>query len=119
MNLKNLRKDQLINKIQQIQKDNNNNKSLFSIIFNKLVNYKNWLLKLAIVSFLINLAKKYSLFRKIFRIISSLLLFIFGLSIYDFYDENLFYNILEFIRCSWIYEYFSALLTSKWMISKN
>jgi hypothetical protein len=43
MDLKNIKKDQLINKIQELQteSDKNKNKSLFLIIIDYLINYKN------------------------------------------------------------------------------
>jgi hypothetical protein len=43
MNLKNIKKDQLINKIQELQteSDKNKNKSLFLIMIDYLINYKN------------------------------------------------------------------------------
>lgn len=115
MNLKNIKKDQLINKIQELQteSDKNKNKSLFLIMIDYLINYKNWLLKLTLISYTILFIRKYSLFKKFWSIISMAFTFVFGISLYDIYGWNLFNEILNFIRQSWLYEYFSTLLTSK------
>ena len=115
MDLKNIKKDQLINKIQELQteSDKNKNKSLFLIIIDYLINYKNWLLKLTLISYMILFIRKYSLFKKFWSIISMAFTFVFGISLYDIYGWNLFNEILNFIRQSWLYEWFSTLLTSK------
>lgn len=113
MNLNKLNKDQLINKVQELKTETeiNKNKSLFSILIEYIINYKNWLFKLTVISFFFKIIRKYSLFSKLFRIISSFFMFIFGISLYDIYGLDLFSNILESIRSSWVYDWFSTLLS--------
>jgi uncharacterized membrane protein (DUF373 family) len=64
-----------------------------------------------VISFFFKIIRKYSLFSKLFRIISSFFMFIFGISLYDIYGLDLFSNILESIRSSWVYDWFSTLLS--------
>lgn len=122
MNIKKLKKEQLINKINQLEKDQlinkidllqrDSQKSVLSRIIDIIIKYKTYIFNFWITTLIIRLFKTYSIFRKIISIISSILLGILGISISDIYGLNL-SQILEFIRSSWIYQWFYVLITSE------
>jgi hypothetical protein len=85
-------KAELISKIKDSKKESKPNlvsnninqiKSYFSQIWDLMLTFKNILLKLTLISLLVNLSKKYKIFRKIWSVINSIVMSIFGLSIID------------------------------------
>jgi hypothetical protein len=68
MNLNKLTKAELINKFKKIESridSKNNNQSIFNRIIDLITSFKNILIKLTFISFILKILRKYSLFRKI------------------------------------------------------
>jgi hypothetical protein len=102
MNLNKYTKAELISKFKKLDAKNINSnlnknfilsqiKSYFSQIWELILALKNILVKLTLVSLLIQLFKKYKIIRKIWSILNTIVLAIFGLSLL----EN---SLMEFIQ---------------------
>lgn len=97
MNFNKLTKDQLIEKIKLIesQKSAITKKSLFRKFIEILVSYRNFVFRLTFVALTIKIFRKYSILSKIWRIINSIILSIFGISMWDIYGTDIFYNFFK------------------------
>lgn len=91
MNFNKFTKDQLINKLKRLENKNESNqntiipqiKSYFSQIWELILTFKTILMKLTLISLLINIFKKYKLFRRLWIIFNSIIMSIFGLNVID------------------------------------
>ena len=86
MNLKKYTKAELISKLNSIKQPNNNKESIFTNFMTLIMLLKSLLLKITLIAFIIKIFRKYSIFRKIFAIINTILFSIFGFSLIDFYE---------------------------------
>lgn len=103
MNLKKYTKAELISKINQYkidrleQKVNSNQvnfKNYLSQIWDLLINFKNILVKLTLISFFIQIFKKYRIIRRLWIIINSTIVSIFGISLIDNFGFDFLTNFL-------------------------
>ena len=86
MNLNKFTKAELISKFKKLDnKNNNNQQTLTQTILNTLTLFKNMLYKFTILTLLIKTFKKYSIFRRLWLILNTIVMSIFGISILDFY----------------------------------
>lgn len=124
-NLQKYTKAELISKLKTNQ--NNNQKSFlegiklyFYQIIELMLTFKNLLLKLTLISLIIGTFKKYRFFRKIWLLINTIVMGIFGLSLFDnslitffsnFISEIKFisYNIADYLSNTNFYSYLSKL----------
>jgi len=83
-NLKNFTKAELINKLNTLKTDNSNNNSTNFMTF--LLVFKSFILKITLIALIIKIFKKYSIIRKLFTIINTILFSIFGISMIDIYE---------------------------------
>ena len=86
MNLKKFTKAELISKLNNIKQTNNNKDSIFNNLMTILLLIKSFILKITLIAFIIKIFRKYSIFRKIFAVINTILFSIFGISVIDFYE---------------------------------
>jgi hypothetical protein len=122
MNLNKYTKAELISKIKKVdsRKDSTNIKMFQQNILNTITNYfsqiwelfltfKNILLKLTLISLIIKIIKKYSMFRKLWWFINSIGLSIYGLFLLDNFAFDFITNFFKEIRIisSNIIDYFS------------
>jgi hypothetical protein len=115
MNLKKYTKADLISKVENLQNKMNskstrtNSKFLinqikiyFSQTWDLILTFKNLLFKLTLISLIIQTFKRFTLFRKLWLIINSIIMAIFGISLYDNGLFNFFSNfITEFRFITW------------------
>lgn len=100
MNLKKYTKAELISKIEGLKSNKNeNNPTNFTNLMNLLLFFKSFILKFTLIAVIIKIFKKYSIFRRIWTIISTILFSIFGISLVDIYEietmSNFFKKILD------------------------
>jgi hypothetical protein len=137
MNLNKYTKAELISKFKKLDVKNENInsnlnknsilsqiKSYFSQIWELILTFKNILVKLTLVSLLIQVFKKYKMFRKIWTVLNSIVLAIFGLSLLenslmDFF-KGIFteigfitVNILDYITNTNFFQYLSKIFYNK------
>lgn len=122
MNFNKLTKQQLIQQIESIKtenKNNNNKKSLIQRFLEFWIFYKNLFFKITIVALIIKIFRKYSILKKIWRILNTLVMSIFGISMFDIYGFDIFYNLFKEINFifSNIIDYLSN--THFYLILKN
>ena len=110
MNLNKFTKAELISKLK---KKNSINKGFIKIMLSYIILFKSFLLKITLIALLLKIFRKYSLLRKIWTIISSIVMSIFGISLYDIYGSDFFVNILNIIRSTYVYSWFSGLFSIK------
>jgi hypothetical protein len=109
-------KAELISKIKALDiKKSNSNQSIFSKIFNYILLFKNLILKITLITFLITWIKRYSLIRKIWQIISTIASTLLGISFIDIYG----FDIISWIRETQIYKWFSELIITPKVIGKS
>jgi hypothetical protein len=108
MNLNKLTKAELMLKLKKIQEKSNNNNLLAKLLlFNSLIN------KITLIALLIKTFRKYSMLRKVFMFLNMIIVSIFGISLMDIYGLTFLASIIETIRSTYIYSWFSGLLSSK------
>jgi hypothetical protein len=99
-NIKKYTKAELITKLNSI-KTNNNKESIFNNIMTTLLLIKSFLLKITLIALIIKIFKIYSIFRKIFTILNTILFSIFGFTMIDIYQieflSKFFKNIIDII----------------------
>jgi hypothetical protein len=95
-NLQNLTKAELISRINGIKSNKNDNHStFFSNLMNFLLLLKNILLKITLIALIIKIFKKYSIFRRIFTLINTILFAIFGISMVNIYEIEFLSNLIN------------------------
>lgn len=128
MNLNKYNKAELISKVRNLQNKNQKSfsegiKNYFTQILNLIITFKDLLLKLTLVSLIIGIFKKYKFFRKIWLIINTIIMGIFGLSLFDnslitffsnFINEIKFisYNVVDYLTNTNFYNYLSKFFKS-------
>jgi len=127
MNLNKYTKAELISKFKRLENKNsknNYNQTFSQWIINNLVLIKNLLFKLTIISLLIKTFRKYSIFRRIWVILNTIVMSIFGISILDFYGISFlvsFYteltsivgNVINYLTNTHFYETLAGLFSNK------
>jgi hypothetical protein len=77
-------KAELISKLNGLK--SNNNPTFFSNFMTFLLAFKSFILKITLIALIIKIFKKYSIIRKLFTIINTILFSIFGISMIDIYE---------------------------------
>lgn len=99
MNLNKFTKAELISKFKKLESknsnSNNNNQSILKNIIEKILLFKNILLKLTLISLLIRIFRKYSIIRKIWVLINTIAMSIFGISLIDIYATEFLSNLIN------------------------
>lgn len=97
MNYNKLTKQQIIQQIESIKTENKNNnkKSLIQRLLEFWIFYKKLIFKLTIVATVVKIIRKYSIFSKIWRILNTIVMSIFGISMFDIYGFDIFYNLFK------------------------
>ena len=120
MNLNKFTKAELISKIKGF-KNNPENQSKF---FTYLLIIKSFIVKFTLLAFIIKFFKKYRLLRRIYLIINTIVMSIFGISMLDFYGlsfisaflteiSSITGNIINYLSNTRFYSYLAGLLTTK------
>jgi len=125
-NLNKYTKAELISKFKRLENKNSNqsNQTLAQGFFSNILLFKNMLIKITLITFLIKTFRKYSIFRRIWVILNTIVMTIFGISILDFYGVTFlisFYteitsivgNIINYLTHTQFYNVLSGLFTSK------
>lgn len=121
MNLKKYTKAELISKINGLNSkqldllnsnstNSSNNTTFFQVILKTILYFKSLILKIAFIAFIIKLVKKYSILRRLWTIANYSLMSIFGISFVDIYGTEYLNSILNYIRDTQFYTWFSSLL---------
>jgi hypothetical protein len=101
MNLNKFTKAELISKFKKLDdknQSNQNNQSIFSKIINLIITFKSILLKLTFISLLIRIFFKYSIFRRIWSILNTIVMSIFGISLLDNFGIEFISNFFNEIK---------------------
>jgi hypothetical protein len=105
MNYNKFTKAELISKINSIKKLEVKNNTIFNKIkyyfikiWGFIIKFKNILLKLSLISVIINFIKKYKWFRKIWTMSQTIIMSIFGLSVLDNFGFEFISNLIMEIR---------------------
>jgi hypothetical protein len=120
MNLNKFTKAELISKIKNIKNNPENQSKLFTY----LLIIKSFIVKFTLLAFIIKFFKKYSLIRRIYLIINTIVMSIFGISMLDFYGlsfisvflaeiSSITGNIINYLSNTKFYSYLAGLLTTK------
>jgi hypothetical protein len=126
MNLNKFTKADLISKLKKLEskidssKNQINIKSYFNQLWELLVTFKSLLLKLTLISLIINLYNRYSILSKLWRVLTSIVMFIFGLNLIDNFGFDFFsnfikelkyitHNIIYYITQTQFYQYITEL----------
>lgn len=121
MNYNKLTKAELICKINNIKKSTNKSDSIKGIkgyllqIWELIITFKNILIKLTLISFFIQIFKKYKIFRTIWTIINTLVMTIFGISLIENSGIEIlqhYFNEIKLIVSNF-YSYVESLFSSK------
>lgn len=138
MNLNKYSKAELISKFKKLESKNENNinsiinqtKSYFDQIINLILTLKSILIKLTFITLFIKIIKKYSIFRRLWSILNTIVMSIFGLSLLDnfgfdfiinFFTEIklVFTNTIDYLSNTNFYNYLSKLFSKKEEIIYN
>jgi hypothetical protein len=128
MNLNKFTKAELIKKVKSLNSENQdskiNNQSFYIKLVEMIVLIKSILIKLTLISLLIKIFKKYSLIRRLWAIINTIIVSIFGISLIDNFSiigfiTNLFTEItdvigkgVEYLSNTTFYNYLANLFGS-------
>ena len=113
-NLNKFTKAELISKFKGLE-NKNSNPSIFTKIFSYILLFKNLILKITLITFLIKWIKNYSIIRKIWHVISTIASTLLGISFIDIYG----FDLIAWIRESQIYQWFSELIVTPKVIEKK
>jgi hypothetical protein len=100
MNLNKFSKAELISKLNGLKSNKNDSEpSFLQKTLEYLFLFKTFLLKITLLTIIIKVFKKYSIFRRIWAIFNTILFTIFGISLIDFYEieaiSKVFHNIID------------------------
>ena len=115
MNLNKYTKAELISKFKKLELKKGptinqvNIKSYFKQLWELLLTFKTLVLKLTLISLILNLYKRYSIFSKLWRILTSVVMFIFGLNIIDKELKYISNNIVYYITQTKFYQYLTDI----------
>lgn len=102
MNLNKYTKAELISKLhkesKKIQDSKINIKSYFNQLWELILTFKSLLLKLTLISLIIKIFKRFSILSKVWRILSSIVMTIFGLNLIDNFAIDFFSNFFKEIK---------------------
>jgi hypothetical protein len=102
-------KAELISKFKRLEKKSSNSTQITQGIISKFLLFKRSLiLKRTLIALLIKWFKKYSLIRKLWMIVNTTIMSLFGISLIDVYG----FDILSYFRDNSIYAWFSGLLST-------
>lgn len=113
-NLNKFTKAELISKFKGLE-NKNSNPSIFTKIFSYILLFKNLILKITLITFIIKWIKNYSIIRKIWHVISTIASTLLGISFIDIYG----FDLIAWIRESQIYQWFSELIVTPKVIEKK
>ena len=128
MNLNKFTKAELINKFKKLENENSNKTYLIKTYLIKFLNYillfKNFLLKITLITLIIKIFKKYSLIRRLWTIINTIIVSIFGISLIDnfgfkfvsdFLTEIRFitYSVINYLSNTQFYSFIAGLFSAK------
>lgn len=137
MNLNKFTKAELISRFKKLESKNNNkineggnNQTMFSKLIELILTFKNILIKLTLISFIIKIFKKYSLFRRLWNILNTIVMGIFGISLIDnfgFYFITNFieeikviaYSITNYLSNTHFYSFIASLFSKKEEVTKE
>jgi len=77
-------KAELISKLNELKSNNNGNNTTNFMTF--LLVFKSFILKITLIAIIVKIFKKYSIIRRLFTIINTILFSIFGISMIDIYE---------------------------------
>lgn len=130
-NLNKFTKSELINKYKNLENEKTSNKTIINQFISYLhqfcqiiLTFKNILLKLTLITFFIKILKNYRIFRKIWTILNTIIVTIFGISLLDnfgieylqfFLREIRFVtgNIIEYLTNTHFYKYLTELFSTR------
>jgi hypothetical protein len=116
-NLNRYTKDQLVQKLKDQNIDSKSAGVRLLNIFKEsiqlLKNFKDLIFKITLITFAIKIFKKFSILRKIWRIFTSIVMSIFGISLFDIHDQEIISNIVGYIRSSNFYKLISDIFSYK------
>jgi hypothetical protein len=128
-NLNKFTKSELINKYKNLENEKTSNKTIINQFISYLhqfckiiLTFKNFLLKLTLITFFIKILKNYRILRKIWTILNTIIVTIFGISLLDnfgigylqlFLREIRFVtgNIIEYLTNTHFYKYLTKLFS--------
>ena len=128
MNLNKFTKAELISKFKKLESknsnSNNNNQSILNNIIEKILLLKSVLIKITLISFLIKYLKKFNLFRRLWVILNTIVMSIFGISFLDnfgfefisnFFKEiqTVTYSIVNYLSETHFYSFIASLFSKK------
>ena len=138
MNLNKYTKAELISKLNKIKNDRieqkssiiNRLKSYLSKLIELIINFKSILLKISLLTFFIKIFRKYRIFRRIWTILNSIIVSIFGLSLIDNFGFDLVnkvifeikyisYSMVDYLTNTQFYKYLSDLFNKNDEIQSN
>jgi hypothetical protein len=88
-NFKNFTKAELISKLQSQKLDKNSNSSVFTNILTSILLFKSFLLKITLITLIIRIFKRFNLLRRLWIIINTVVMSIFGISMMDIYGLSI------------------------------
>lgn len=129
-------KAELKQKILDYKNESNKNSSInkinsyFSQVWDLFKVFKDILLKLTLISFLLKILRKYSLFNRLWRILNTIVMTIFGISLLDnfgiefisnFFKEIkfIFSNTIDYLTNTHFYKYLTKLFSTKEIIENK
>ena len=137
MNLNKFTKAELISKLKRSDVKNNNkineggnNQTAFSKLIELILTFKNILIKLTLISFLIKIFKKYSLFRRLWTLLNTIVMGIFGISLIDNFGLDFItnfiteikviaYSITNYLSNTHFYSFIASLFSKKEEVTKE
>lgn len=136
MNLNKYTKAELKQKILDYKNESNKNSSInkinsyFSQVWYLFKVFKDILLKLTFISFILKILRKYSLFNRLWRILNTIVMSIFGISLLDnfgiefisnFFKEIkfIFSNTIDYLTNTHFYMYLTKLFSTKEIIENK
>ena len=108
-NLNKFTKHELINKIHNLDYENKSNQSTSMKIVESILNFKSFILKFTLITFIIKWIKKYSLIQKLWHFFRWIASAILAISMIDIYSLD----IISWIKETSIYNWYSELFSSK------
>jgi hypothetical protein len=131
-NFKKYTKAELINKLESKISNLNNKqnnlflikfKNYFSQLWNLILTFKNILVKLTLISFFIQIFKRYNIFKRLWLILNTIVLSIFGISLIDNFGfefinnllieiRTIFTNIIDYLSNTKFYNYLNKLFSN-------
>jgi len=132
MNLNKLTKAELVSKFKKLDLKNSSNKnqSISSKIIENILLLKSIILKITLIALIVKIFKKYSIFRRIWTVINTIVMSIFGISLLDNFGieaiNNCVYEIrsigsviVDYITSTQFYTYIASFFKAKEEVTKT